>query len=1665
MNTTIGELQVTKESVPFGIQSITHRIICTYCFQDIPSSRAANSHYSQTHQKQFHPNVSIDRSDVSTKWNSTFSNANNLTSIPKKTIYENAPFTNSKENLGDAGILSPLAGMKTFHGYKCIHCAYCARNERTMQKHLEEEHEIEKSKISQVWRQIEGNGTVFLQSLKGGNNSRPFQVSHEYIPNSDTYLQSITLSTTHPTNISCSTPLPNINTTIPNTNQSTPDTNTSSIQQVKSYLSSLMTPTYTNTLETNRNDINAFIAINQWDIILQEYNIPLQQACEFNGKNTTKDYIEKQIIIDMKNYLSDIDILVRNLHPSTLSKINLRSNDNFYTVTKNTSDRYAHHASKLIISAYQFYKKNKSLLPTTHHSSLQDYIEAIQSNNSNLRQTHFHSLLKGILLISSNSISIKYLFIRLFFAVSMVSQETESNKITYRYVKGYEVSHLMSSLQYTCSTCCIREITSCFDEPCQYTSQYLSISNEDEIIKMMDLESTSVSSYIRHCLKTTMSSVIQQDGNVEFQDCTTHAAEICGIVKNVHFSLKQQGLIVKELHQKIEKLMKNRLLFNSNFPTGFQSKIANLQDKLRCSATGYSFLSDAKNQHFIENNMNWLLETFKQNPNAHVYLTCPEQSTAPPPSSSSNPAIKVANTYMYTYGVQQWLHSCQEIQNALLVCLHLSSGLPPRATEIATFNIQNTPSQTRNVYVSQADLFILAKYNKTRNLKKIDVPVLRFPDKTTSNLLITYLTLFRPLEAIMVGLLENEEKKSNHWNNLFVNRGIKKSDNDISKLITNTLHSFGIPLQFQDLRHHSTGMTRTVASIAAFETTLGIELSLYNTGHSQAGHSVATAEKKYAYRYSDIREFSYEKINQLREWCHFWHLSLGLKPCDVSSFRLNINQLNQKSIQPSIVTNSDSNGSTLQQINSTVIAEYSTQISKHILSLLHKQLSSNSSFKRTRSDFPDSRQIHISTDLPSIKHTNISFYRSALHSMNNSNCDFRNQLQLSITAAIHENKQNLFIIMPTGSGKTFSLFIPIYLEKLSKCTILVIPLISLIKDIKERANHYNIAVGGWEDRHQLNSIQLFVISVEHLYHSDMKIIIQQLQSQKRLARIVFDEAHVFLLWKDFRSSLRNLQFALSSLNINEPKILLTATCPPDQRKLLLSRFGINHVVLYHSTTVRKNISYKVVNIDQNQYQPKTKKFTKSDILIIQNISIFVKEQVDHMISSKSKGRIIIFSMTRQMCHDIACVLKQEIPSLTILVYQSGLSNEEKESIQNTWMSPLSNSNSIRIICCTSSFGTGLDTPNVRAVFHAGGSYSIMDYIQESGRAGRDDLPSKCIIVHSPSFISRFKRSFMEMNTDSTLTQQEYNEKKERLEEIIHYMNLNHCRKNYLFNYIDGIQPGFCDLDCTSENCDYCISLKSNSISTTISPTTSNQTQTTHLQNSILQHSQSPKSILNNQKPSISKPIHIDEEIVSKHELDLYDEIYDSFLKHQNPSPKEKSILQKFNSFATQLEPFCIPCLILHNQEQTHSSCNYKSERCLRCFAIDHRLVICSFKEYVKDHCSKCFLLSCQNNLIHTSGFGTSCIYESCRDLCWMLWNSNNTMNWRSKIANMFFSENQLLTFKTLVKNQNENDLRSLFNNWIRSSSNNNIPNIIKLCLYWNDEIGFKLYSSQNSYPS
>jgi len=310
--------------------------------------------------------------------------------------------------------------------------------------------------------------------------------------------------------------------------------------------------------------------------------------------------------------------------------------------------------------------------------------------------------------------------------------------------------------------------------------------------------------------------------------------------------------------------------------------------------------------------------------------------------------------------------------------------------------------------------------------------------------------------------------------------------------------------------------------------------------------------------------------------------------------------------------------------------------------------------------------------------------------------------------------QDTLAILATGAGKSLTYQLPALL--LEGTTAVVSPLIALMKDqldmLRDRGITDVVALNSTlsEDQEVRAREQIASGKVRIVYTTPEKLedegFLRLLQSI-RVPLFVVDEAHCISQWgHDFRPAYLALGGVIAKLG--HPTVLaLTATATPSVREDILHQLGIEQVKPIVRGFDRPNLIYEARKAD--------KEADKLKILT----TLFAGDEA-------LEGTGIIYTATIKNALEVQHYLTQEL-GVPAAVYHSKLHKEDRTSVHNLFMDE-----SIRAVVATNAFGLGIDKPNIRFVVHYDLPGSLEAYTQEAGRAGRDGLPSSCILIYRMS---------------------------------------------------------------------------------------------------------------------------------------------------------------------------------------------------------------------------------------------------------------------------------------------------------------------------------------------
>lgn len=360
---------------------------------------------------------------------------------------------------------------------------------------------------------------------------------------------------------------------------------------------------------------------------------------------------------------------------------------------------------------------------------------------------------------------------------------------------------------------------------------------------------------------------------------------------------------------------------------------------------------------------------------------------------------------------------------------------------------------------------------------------------------------------------------------------------------------------------------------------------------------------------------------------------------------------------------------------------------------------------------------------------------------------------------------NSICVMPTGGGKSMCYQIPALV--MEGTTIVVSPLISLMKDQVDAllaagipAAYINSSLDFDEVRETLMDVQrgaikLLYIAPERL---DSEMFLNELQGV-HVPLIAVDEAHCISQWgHDFRPSYRLIS-RMTELFPNNPTVLaLTATATPQVREDICRILNIEEQHTVMTGFERANLTFSVVRGQDRER--------------------FVKEYV----AKNDKEAGIIYAATRKTVDSVYEMLIKK--GIKAAKYHAGMSDNERKSGQERFLN-----DEVTVMVATNAFGMGIDKSNIRFVIHYQLPKNMESYYQEAGRAGRDGLPSECIVLYASQDVQT-QRFLIDQAQDPSRIPGELM----KLQGMVDYCHTENCLQQFIIHYFG---------DTAAEPCGHC----------------------------------------------------------------------------------------------------------------------------------------------------------------------------------------------------------------------------------------------------------------------
>src|SRR5213596_1059070 len=363
---------------------------------------------------------------------------------------------------------------------------------------------------------------------------------------------------------------------------------------------------------------------------------------------------------------------------------------------------------------------------------------------------------------------------------------------------------------------------------------------------------------------------------------------------------------------------------------------------------------------------------------------------------------------------------------------------------------------------------------------------------------------------------------------------------------------------------------------------------------------------------------------------------------------------------------------------------------------------------------------------------------------------------------------DVLVLMPTGGGKSLCFQLPALTR--DGLTIVVSPLISLMKDQVDALQTSGIpatylnstldrqgAVARWRGLHRGEYRMLYVAPERLMLDTFLERAVNW-----NIAQFAIDEAHCISEWgHDFRPEYRELK-KLRTRFPDVPVMALTATATERVRADIVKQLKLREPRCYVASFNRPNLTYRVV--------AKTAPY----------------EQLLALIRSRPTDSGIVYCASRKSTESVARNLNED--GISAKPYHAGLTSSERTKHQESFLR-----DDVRVVTATIAFGMGINKPNVRFVVHYDLPKNLESYYQETGRAGRDGLPSECVLLFSASDVAK-QIHFIDEKNES-----EARIARAQLRQMVHYAETRECRRATLLSYFGEDYP-----EPSCEGCDNCL---------------------------------------------------------------------------------------------------------------------------------------------------------------------------------------------------------------------------------------------------------------------
>lgn len=726
--------------------------------------------------------------------------------------------------------------------------------------------------------------------------------------------------------------------------------------------------------------------------------------------------------------------------------------------------------------------------------------------------------------------------------------------------------------------------------------------------------------------------------------------------------------------------------------------------------------------------------------------------------------------------VRRYLRTDQEFQELLAMICHLTEGMLARVKEFLIIRAENGTTQDRGIFVMDGKVVLVTRYSKQQAITDRPKLIPRWLPSPIDQLTVLYMAYARRwcsyLREEVFGIESREYMwydKNGPWETPRMTKIIQRETARYLSRAFGSLdmrhQTFGWANEHVDPRF-SQGAKDEVGEVEEPEVEEDIR-------HLGAGRGEIQGDLKYAVPVDIINHLSIRSLRAFRPLSEAWHRFLGFRgPSDDErlrnesgkrlAVRLSDDDAERRSQsrgrrgQPAWRRFFDGplpspGGRPLSDGSSPWVADRpgrspSASPSSWLAGGRLGQVATPSRDGSSRQGDALSRVTSRRRDPSSAResgHADFSHFTdeeldaavmpSLRQLLKNPDAEFRSTEQRQATFAVLKRETPLVVVLPTGGGKTLLATLPASMDP-SRVHVFIAPFRALVNDMVERFRTDGLEAMEWRYGEH-NPASIVVVSANIAVQWGFLVYVQEMQKKGLLAGIYFDEVHLTFTASDWRKELGELRLLRV---VGCPVILLTATLPPLLENELRIAMDVRNARIIRASTVRPFHRYVVRRV------------------AVQNMMDEVLAICRSRVTNFGPGeKGIVYSLSRETCESLAA-------QLGCGHYHAGVV-DRAEKLQS-WLGRGG------FITATSALGTGVDFRGIVFVLHVDLPWSMIDFAQESGRAGRDgEVVTSMILV--PENVVEVKLQQGGIGLDRSA--------------IAEFVTSRGCRRRTMSAYLDG----------------------------------------------------------------------------------------------------------------------------------------------------------------------------------------------------------------------------------------------------------------------------------------